>query len=140
MTATSSSSSTAWGGPRGDAHRRGSGTRAQAPHPLSHVRGLQRQLLRHPASGRGPAQYLIIRESIKRLHRRYRDEKIEIPFPIRTIVPGYDHQDLAWEVAGDGQDPGAVGEPDRNLSLRDTSGWAGSPARGEVKGDRAGWS
>jgi small-conductance mechanosensitive channel len=32
------------------------------------------------------AQYLIIHEFIKRLHRRYRAEQIEIPFPTRTIV------------------------------------------------------
>jgi small-conductance mechanosensitive channel len=32
-------------------------------------------------------QYLIRHEFIKRLHRRYRAEAIEIPFPIRTIVP-----------------------------------------------------
>jgi small-conductance mechanosensitive channel len=32
-------------------------------------------------------QYLIVHEFIKRLHRRYRIEGIEIPFPIRTIVP-----------------------------------------------------
>ena len=30
-------------------------------------------------------QYLIMHEFIKRLHRRYRDEGIEIPFPTRTI-------------------------------------------------------
>ncbi|MFR9777212.1 mechanosensitive ion channel family protein [Micromonospora sp. MS34] len=35
------------------------------------------------------AQYLITHEFIKRLHRRYRAEGIEIPFPIRTLVmPG----------------------------------------------------
>ena len=32
------------------------------------------------------AQYLIIHEFIKRLHRRYQAEGIDIPFPIRTIV------------------------------------------------------
>ena len=32
------------------------------------------------------AQYLIVHEFIKRLHRRYQAEGIEIPFPIRTIV------------------------------------------------------
>jgi small-conductance mechanosensitive channel len=32
-------------------------------------------------------QYLIVHEFIKRLHRRYRIEGIDIPFPIRTIVP-----------------------------------------------------
>lgn len=32
------------------------------------------------------AQYLIIHEFIKRLHRRYLVEGIEIPFPMRTIV------------------------------------------------------
>ena len=32
------------------------------------------------------AQYLIVHEFIKRLHRRYRQEGIEIPFPVRTIV------------------------------------------------------
>lgn len=33
-------------------------------------------------------QYLIKHEFIKRLHRRYQAEAIDIPFPIRTIVPG----------------------------------------------------
>ncbi|HEY5989993.1 MAG TPA: mechanosensitive ion channel family protein [Streptosporangiaceae bacterium] len=32
-------------------------------------------------------QYLVVHEFIKRLHRRYRIEGIDIPFPIRTIVP-----------------------------------------------------
>jgi small-conductance mechanosensitive channel len=32
------------------------------------------------------AQYLIVHEFIKRLHRRYGREGIEIPFPIRTVV------------------------------------------------------
>jgi small-conductance mechanosensitive channel len=32
-------------------------------------------------------QYLIVHEFIKRLHRRYRVEGIEIPYPIRTVVP-----------------------------------------------------
>jgi small-conductance mechanosensitive channel len=32
-------------------------------------------------------QYLIKHEFIKRLHRRYQAEAIEIPFPIRAIVP-----------------------------------------------------
>jgi small-conductance mechanosensitive channel len=32
-------------------------------------------------------QYLIVHEFIKRLYRRYRIEGIDIPFPIRTIVP-----------------------------------------------------
>lgn len=31
------------------------------------------------------AQYLIKHEFIKRLHRRYRAEGIEIPFPMRTV-------------------------------------------------------
>ncbi len=31
------------------------------------------------------AQYLIKHEFIKRLHRRYQEEKIEIPFPVRTV-------------------------------------------------------
>lgn len=31
-------------------------------------------------------QYVIKHEFIKKLHERYRDEKIEIPFPIRTIM------------------------------------------------------
>jgi small-conductance mechanosensitive channel len=31
-------------------------------------------------------QYRVVHEFIKRLHRRYRDEGIEIPFPIRTVV------------------------------------------------------
>ena len=30
-------------------------------------------------------QYLVKHEFVKRLHRRYRDEAIEIPFPIRTV-------------------------------------------------------
>lgn len=30
-------------------------------------------------------QYLITHEFVKRLHRRYRAEEIEIPFPIRTV-------------------------------------------------------
>lgn len=50
------------------------------------------------------AQYLIIHEFIKRLHRRYQDEKIQIPFPIRTIVPANDHPDLALQGAGDGRE------------------------------------
>ncbi|MGH6654824.1 MAG: mechanosensitive ion channel family protein, partial [Actinocrinis sp.] len=33
------------------------------------------------------AQYLIVHEFIKRLHRRYRTECIEIPYPIRTLIP-----------------------------------------------------
>ncbi|MBS2962237.1 mechanosensitive ion channel family protein [Actinocrinis puniceicyclus] len=33
------------------------------------------------------SQYMIVHEFIKRLHRRYRAEGIEIPFPIRTLVP-----------------------------------------------------
>lgn len=31
-------------------------------------------------------QYLIVHEFIKRLHRRYQSEGIEIPFPIRTLI------------------------------------------------------
>jgi small-conductance mechanosensitive channel len=31
------------------------------------------------------SQYLIKHEFIKRLHERYRQEAIEIPFPIRTV-------------------------------------------------------
>jgi small-conductance mechanosensitive channel len=31
-------------------------------------------------------QYLVVHEFIKRLHRRYRAEDIEIPFPTRTLV------------------------------------------------------
>ena len=34
-------------------------------------------------------QHLIKHEFIKRLHRRYQAEAIEIPFPIRTFVPGH---------------------------------------------------
>jgi small-conductance mechanosensitive channel len=30
-------------------------------------------------------QYLVRHEFIKRLHRRYRAEGIDIPFPVRTI-------------------------------------------------------
>jgi small-conductance mechanosensitive channel len=33
------------------------------------------------------AQYLVVHEFIKRLHRRYQMEGIQIPFPIRTIMP-----------------------------------------------------
>jgi small-conductance mechanosensitive channel len=36
-------------------------------------------------SGRCRSQYLITHEYTKRLHRRYRDEGIEIPFPMRTV-------------------------------------------------------
>lgn len=32
-------------------------------------------------------QYLIVHEFIKRLHRRYQQEGIQIPFPIRTVIP-----------------------------------------------------
>ncbi len=49
------------------------------------------------------AQYLIIHEFIKRLHRRYQDESIEIPFPIRTIVQARG-SDLAFEAMSDGQE------------------------------------
>lgn len=38
-------------------------------------------------AGEVTAQYLIVHEFIKRLHRRYRAEGIDIPFPIRTLVP-----------------------------------------------------
>jgi small-conductance mechanosensitive channel len=38
-------------------------------------------------------QYLIKHEFIKRLHRRYNEEGIVIPFPIRTLHP-YDSQPL----------------------------------------------
>jgi small-conductance mechanosensitive channel len=38
------------------------------------------------------AQYLIVHEFIKRLHRRYQAEGIEIPFPIRTIVQPASHE------------------------------------------------
>ncbi len=31
-------------------------------------------------------QYLIKHEFIKRLHKRYREEGIEIPFPIRNVI------------------------------------------------------
>lgn len=31
-------------------------------------------------------QYLIKHEFIKRLHKRYREENIEIPFPVRTVI------------------------------------------------------
>jgi small-conductance mechanosensitive channel len=30
-------------------------------------------------------QYLVIHEFVKRLHKRYKEEEIEIPFPVRTI-------------------------------------------------------
>ena len=43
-------------------------------------------------------QYLIKHEFVKRLHRRYRDEGIEIPFPIRTV---YVRQD--WKPKARGQ-------------------------------------
>jgi small-conductance mechanosensitive channel len=38
-------------------------------------------------------QYLIKHEFVKRLHRRYQEEGIVIPFPIRTLHP-YDAQPL----------------------------------------------
>jgi len=40
-------------------------------------------------------QYLVKHEFIKRLHRRYNQEGIEIPFPIRTVYlndPSYENQ------------------------------------------------
>jgi small-conductance mechanosensitive channel len=36
------------------------------------------------------AQYLIVHEFIKRLHRRYQEEGIQIPFPVRTIMQAQD--------------------------------------------------
>ncbi len=36
-------------------------------------------------AGEVTAQYLIKHEFIKRLHRRYQEERIEIPFPVRTV-------------------------------------------------------
>ncbi|HDK25670.1 MAG TPA: mechanosensitive ion channel family protein, partial [Candidatus Atribacteria bacterium] len=30
-------------------------------------------------------RYLVTHEFIKRLHKRYKEEGIEIPFPIRTV-------------------------------------------------------
>ncbi len=33
-------------------------------------------------------QFLVQHEFIKRLHRRYNEESIEIPFPIRTLYMG----------------------------------------------------
>jgi len=53
-------------------------------------------------------QHLLRHEFIKRLHRRYRDEGIVIPFPIRTIVmadgtvPATDQPELAGGTAHDG--------------------------------------
>lgn len=42
-----------------------------------------------------PSRFLITHEFIKRLHARYRDEAIEIPFPIRTLVmPDHDPQPI----------------------------------------------
>jgi small-conductance mechanosensitive channel len=32
-------------------------------------------------------QYVVVHEFIKRLHRRYRKEGIDIPYPVRTIIP-----------------------------------------------------
>lgn len=37
-------------------------------------------------SDRFADQYVLVHEFIKRLHRRYRDEGIEIPFPVRMLV------------------------------------------------------
>ena len=33
-------------------------------------------------------QYLIRHEFVKRLHKRYKEEGIDIPFPIRTVQMG----------------------------------------------------
>ena len=33
------------------------------------------------------AEYVVTHEFMKRLHERYAREGIEIPFPVRTIVP-----------------------------------------------------
>ena len=40
-------------------------------------------------------QYLVVHEFVKRLHRRYQETGIEIPFPIRTIVS---HASAAAEI------------------------------------------
>lgn len=54
-------------------------------------------------------QYLIRHEFIKRLHRRYQAEGIEIPFPIRTVyLRGKDRADQAPAVGPVGV-PGGVG-------------------------------
>jgi small-conductance mechanosensitive channel len=33
-----------------------------------------------------PAQYLATSELVKAIHKRYDEEGIEIPFPIRTVI------------------------------------------------------
>lgn len=51
-----------------------------------HVRGVQRRLHRHPAGEWFVDQYLVKHEFIKRLHTRFEQEEIVVPFPIRTIA------------------------------------------------------
>jgi small-conductance mechanosensitive channel len=50
-------------------------------------------------------QYLIKHEFIKRLHRRYREEDIVIPFPIRTLhTPGSDQMEVIYMNGHNSQD------------------------------------
>lgn len=58
-------------------------------------------------------KYLITHEFIKRLHRRYQQEGIEIPFPIRTVVMS-GQPDLAVQANG-GSPPGG-GQPASSLT------------------------
>jgi small-conductance mechanosensitive channel len=50
------------------------------------------------------SQYLIKHEFVKRLHKRYREEGIVIPFPIRTLhTPGTEHLQIVQESQHNGQ-------------------------------------
>jgi small-conductance mechanosensitive channel len=50
------------------------------------------------------SQYLIKHEFVKRLHKRYREEGIVIPFPIRTLhTPGTEHLQIVQESQQNGQ-------------------------------------
>jgi small-conductance mechanosensitive channel len=50
-------------------------------------------------------QYLIKHEFVKRLHRRYREENIVIPFPIRTLhTPGSDQMEVIYMNGQNGRD------------------------------------
>jgi small-conductance mechanosensitive channel len=50
------------------------------------------------------SQYLIKHEFVKRLHKRYREEDIVIPFPIRTLhTPGTEHLQIVQESQQNGQ-------------------------------------
>ena len=52
-------------------------------------------------------QYLVKHEFVKRLHARYRAEGIEIPFPIRTIIPKGSARELAeWRNGSGGSELG----------------------------------